>query len=161
NAMSRKSRLSMPRSLMAWLSGLIFSRGMSQVSEMILATVSKVEDISKSLIEQAFRRRAAYVRLPVRAPPCGHLPREKVGWSYSEDTLQVQCRLPEPKRSIVEQFRWPRRALSKAPAVAYSRARQGCSRMCRSIGRGIPDAGHAPTQRKGEPSRSVSIAMRS
>jgi hypothetical protein len=28
---------------MAWLSGLIVSRGMSQVSEMILATVSKVE----------------------------------------------------------------------------------------------------------------------
>jgi hypothetical protein len=29
------------------------SRGMSQVSEMILATVSKVEGISKSLIDHA------------------------------------------------------------------------------------------------------------
>src|SRR5215467_687166 len=44
-AMSRKSRLSIPRSLIAWLSGLIVSRGMSQVSAMILATVSNVEDI--------------------------------------------------------------------------------------------------------------------
>ena len=40
-AMSRKSRLSMPRSSIAWLSGLIVSRGMSQVSEMMFATVSK------------------------------------------------------------------------------------------------------------------------
>jgi hypothetical protein len=45
-AMSRKSRLSMPRSLMAWLSGLMVSRGMSQVSAMMLATVSKVEGIT-------------------------------------------------------------------------------------------------------------------
>src|SRR5262249_25601131 len=44
-AISRKSRLSIPRSLMAWLSGLILSRGMSHVSAMILATVSKVDDI--------------------------------------------------------------------------------------------------------------------
>src|SRR5499427_8375510 len=49
NAMSRKSRLSMPRSLMAWLSGLIVSRGISQVSVMILTTVSKVDDIGESL----------------------------------------------------------------------------------------------------------------
>src|SRR5258708_850833 len=53
-AMSRKSRLSMPRSLIAWLSGLIVSRGMSHVSEMILATVSKVDDIIKSLIDHVF-----------------------------------------------------------------------------------------------------------
>src|SRR5262249_44646697 len=45
-AMSRKSRLSMPRSSIAWLSGLIVSRGMSHVSAMILATVSNVEDIA-------------------------------------------------------------------------------------------------------------------
>ena len=36
-AMSRKSRLSIPRSSMAWLSGLIVSRGMSQVSAIMLA----------------------------------------------------------------------------------------------------------------------------
>ena len=48
-ATSRKSRLSMPRSLIAWLSGVIFSRGMSQVSEMIPATVSKVDDIDQPL----------------------------------------------------------------------------------------------------------------
>src|SRR4051812_44174618 len=49
-AMSRKSRLSMPRSLMAWLSGLIDSRGISHVSAIILAMVSNVEDIGNSLI---------------------------------------------------------------------------------------------------------------
>ena len=48
-ATSRKSRLSMPRSLMAWLSGVIFSRGMSHVSAMIPATVSKVDDIDQPL----------------------------------------------------------------------------------------------------------------
>src|SRR5579883_128819 len=56
NATSRKSRLSMPRSLIAWLSGLIVSRGISHVSAMILATASKVDDIFKSLIRNAFRR---------------------------------------------------------------------------------------------------------
>jgi hypothetical protein len=35
---------------MAWLSGLMFSRGMSHVSEMIVATVSNVDDIWKPLI---------------------------------------------------------------------------------------------------------------
>src|SRR5262249_33883859 len=60
-AMSRKSRLSMPRSSIAWLSGWIFSRGMSQVSAMILATVSNVEDIINSLENRELRppRRAA------------------------------------------------------------------------------------------------------
>src|SRR5215468_5897058 len=58
NAISRKSRLSMPRSLMAWLSGLIFSRGISHVSVMILATVSNVDDIGKSLIDRTFQERA-------------------------------------------------------------------------------------------------------
>ena len=45
-AMSRKASESMPRSSMAWLSGVIWSRGMSAVSEMMLATVSYVEDIA-------------------------------------------------------------------------------------------------------------------
>jgi hypothetical protein len=35
--------------LIAWLSGVIFSRGMSHVSEMIPATVSKVGDIDQPL----------------------------------------------------------------------------------------------------------------
>src|SRR5436305_14725358 len=48
NAISRKSRLSIPRSS-TWLSGLMFSRGMSHVSVMILTTVSNVVDIAKSL----------------------------------------------------------------------------------------------------------------
>src|SRR5215831_20886149 len=48
--MSRKSRLSIPRSLMAWLSGLMESRGISQVSAMMLAMVSNVEDIGNSLV---------------------------------------------------------------------------------------------------------------
>src|SRR5437763_14669359 len=46
-AMSRKSRLSIPRSLMAWLSSLIVSRGISQVSVIMFTTVSNVEDIAK------------------------------------------------------------------------------------------------------------------
>src|SRR5262245_52438894 len=75
--MSRKSRLSMPRSLMAWLSGLIVSRGMSQVSEMILATVSKDEGISKSLIGHAFRATAADVfAIAGRIAPERPIPRE-------------------------------------------------------------------------------------
>src|SRR3569623_5206 len=37
-AISRKSRLSMPRSSIAWLSGVMVSRGISQVSAMIVAT---------------------------------------------------------------------------------------------------------------------------
>src|SRR6202165_4192302 len=54
NALSRKSRLSMPRSLMAWLSGVMESRGISQVSAIILAIVSNVEDIGNSLIDLGF-----------------------------------------------------------------------------------------------------------
>src|SRR5499427_1223863 len=53
-AMSRKSRLSIPRSLMAWLSGLMESRGISQVSAIILAMVSNVEDICNSLVDLEF-----------------------------------------------------------------------------------------------------------
>jgi hypothetical protein len=41
---------------------------MSQVSEMILATVSKVEDIRKSLIEHAFRQPRASWRLREELP---------------------------------------------------------------------------------------------
>ena len=44
----------MPRSSMAWLSGVIVSRGISQVSAMMLATVSNVEDIGKSLNDNGF-----------------------------------------------------------------------------------------------------------
>src|SRR6185312_4566354 len=67
-AMSRKSRLSIPRSLIAWLSGVIESRGISQVSAIILAMVSNVEDIGNSLIigkNRTTPRRAA--RTPLRA----------------------------------------------------------------------------------------------
>src|SRR5262245_23454343 len=53
-AMSRKSRLSIPRSLMAWLSGLMESRGISQVSAIRLAMVSNVEDICNSLVDLEF-----------------------------------------------------------------------------------------------------------
>src|SRR4051794_20581226 len=67
NATSRKSRLSMPRSSMAWLCGVIFARSMSQVSEMMLATVSKVEDIGNPL-----KISLILVEAPDRAhPPAG------------------------------------------------------------------------------------------
>src|SRR5690349_6907053 len=48
-ATSRKSRLSMPRSLMAWLSGLILSASISQVSAIISATVSYVDAMLQPL----------------------------------------------------------------------------------------------------------------
>jgi hypothetical protein len=43
---------------MAWLSGVIVSRGISHVSAMIFATVSNVEGIGKSLNDNDFYRRA-------------------------------------------------------------------------------------------------------
>ena len=43
-------RSARPRSSIAWLSGLIVSRGMSQVSAIMLAICSNVEDIIKPLI---------------------------------------------------------------------------------------------------------------
>src|SRR5665213_2073856 len=66
NAISRKSRLSMPRSLMAWLSGVMESRGMSQVSAIILAMVSNVEDIGNSLSYLGFLRSDGQVAGPAR-----------------------------------------------------------------------------------------------
>src|SRR6476620_12483442 len=70
-AMSRKSRLSISRSLIAWLSGLMFSRGMSQVSAMISATLSNVVDIGIALWSRngwgdgpARRKQARTLRAP-------------------------------------------------------------------------------------------------
>ena len=97
-AMSRKSRLSMPRSLIAWLSGLIVSRGMSHVSAMILATVSNVDAIGKSLIDNAFRRSSLAVWKtgwkPPRAPPSA----AEVACPYSERGGRVQCRREDLSR---------------------------------------------------------------
>src|SRR5664280_1251626 len=73
NAISRKSRLSMPRSLMAWLSGVMESRGISQVSAIILAIVSNVEDIGNSLIDLEFWRSDGQgARSRALAPGHGH-----------------------------------------------------------------------------------------
>src|SRR5262249_12569720 len=58
-ATSRKSSESIPRSSMTWLSGEMFSRGMSQISEMMSATVSKVDAMTFS----SFRRAQATYRL--------------------------------------------------------------------------------------------------
>jgi hypothetical protein len=62
---------------MAWLSGVIFSRSMSQVSAMMFATVSKVEDIGNPLKCVGFWqwRRIAHIppagtRAPVRRSSC-------------------------------------------------------------------------------------------
>src|SRR5215471_9101410 len=71
NAISRKSRLSIPRSLMAWLSGLMESRGISQVSAMMLATVSNVEDIGNSLVDWGFWHAEGPCAQATRhSPPC-------------------------------------------------------------------------------------------
>src|SRR5207344_2453813 len=99
NAISRKSRLSMPRSLMAWLSGLIVSRGMSQVSEMMLATVSKVADEEEGEDEEMvcpgsvmrFAPALTCLRLWV-GPPAARIPPAEVSRRYSEDVAQVQWR---------------------------------------------------------------------
>src|SRR5262245_5208543 len=58
-ATSRKSSESIPRSSMTWLSGEMFSRGMSQISEMMSATVSKVDAMTSS----SFGRAQATYRL--------------------------------------------------------------------------------------------------
>src|SRR5262245_12610422 len=58
-ATSRKSSESIPRSSMTWLSGEMFSRGMSQISEMMSATVSKVD----AMTSWSFRRAQATYRL--------------------------------------------------------------------------------------------------
>src|SRR5436309_4936539 len=91
NAISRKSRLSMPRSLMAWLSGLIVSRGMSQVSEMMLATVSNVEEIvcPGSVMRFVPDYRACDCG---KDHPTARIPPAEVSRRYSEDVEQVQWR---------------------------------------------------------------------
>src|SRR5262249_32611488 len=79
--------------------------GMSQVSEMILATVSKVEGISKSLIGHAFRATAADVFAIAESPRSGPSPPRDVGCPYSEEAAQVQWRRPAAKVSTVEGIR--------------------------------------------------------
>src|SRR5215510_2594767 len=53
-SISRLSMLPIPRSFMAWLSGLMESRGISHVSAIILAMVSNVENIGNSLVDLEF-----------------------------------------------------------------------------------------------------------
>src|SRR5262249_31483687 len=98
-ATSRKSRLSIPRSSVAWLSGLMVSRGMSQVSAMILATVSKVDDIVRSPADES---RSSVQPSVCKALPC---PRAKPPWQlqpkvrHSEEGGGVQwqgCRAVGP-----------------------------------------------------------------
>src|SRR5580704_155432 len=90
NAMSSKSRLSISRSLIAWLSGLMFSRGMSQVSAMISATLSNVVDIRHALYVTVWigadcKRRSEQPDRP-SGPPGSNAP-------YSEGWGQVQRRM--------------------------------------------------------------------
>src|SRR4029078_2229339 len=84
NAISRKSRLSMPRSLIAWLSGVMVSRGISQVSAIMLATVSNVEGIGKSLNDNEFSALddGAAERGQEGSAPASH--HEMPGGPYSE-----------------------------------------------------------------------------
>src|SRR4029450_9349175 len=92
-AISRKSRLSMPRSLIAWLSGLMVSRGMSHVSAIILAIVSNVEDIGNSLVDLEFWQAGDLCALTRATVPQSALP---AGWlfgcPYTEAQGQVQWR---------------------------------------------------------------------
>src|SRR5580704_11179906 len=107
NAISRKSRLSISRSLMAWLSGLMFSRGMSQVSAMISATLSNVVDIRPALFGHGKdgRRPQPGACKPDRAGPLWD-----ANAPYSEGCRQVQRRRPGPK---------PRRCLRISPCAGY------------------------------------------
>jgi hypothetical protein len=56
---------------MAWLSGLMVSRGMSHVSVMILTTVSNVDAIGKPLIANAFGESAQESAKIERHAPAG------------------------------------------------------------------------------------------
>src|SRR5579884_1918254 len=93
-AMSRKSRLSMPRSLMAWLSGVIESRGMSHVSAIILAMVSNVEDIVNSLIEGNKRLPVARVGPPPSA--CSLVSARP----HQSQLFKVAARIPKRPRTF-------------------------------------------------------------
>src|SRR5271154_1395779 len=65
---------------------------MSHVSAMILATVSKVEDIANFLEIRCFRQAHRKAHQPCRGPR-GPLP---ITGSYSEEGTGAQCRKPQP-----------------------------------------------------------------
>src|SRR5579864_2622796 len=105
-AMSRKSRLSISRSLMAWLSGLIFSRGMSQVSAMISATLSNVVDIRPALFHGKDRRRP----VPAHASPTAPGPLRTRAPRIAKDGGKFNGGDPRPM--------W-RRGLRVSPCAGY------------------------------------------
>src|SRR5262249_51629360 len=117
-AMSRKSRLSIPRSLMAWLSGLMESRGISQVSAIILAIVSNVEDIGNSLVDLEFWQVGGQRARACATAPNPYFRRQAIGSPYSEAQGQVQWRRPLSGNSGYRQpFRPQNQCLCNLPAV--------------------------------------------
>src|SRR5215475_2380022 len=117
-AMSRKSRLSIPRSLMAWLSGLMESRGMSQVSAIILAMVSNVEDIGNSLVDLEFWQVGGQRARACATAPNSYFRWQAIGSPYSEAQGQVQWRRPLSRESAYWQLSGARVPVShKLPPV--------------------------------------------
>ena len=69
---------------MAWLSGLMESRGISHVSAIILAMVSNVEDIGNSLVDLEFLASRRPPRLDARNNLDPHSHQLAIGCPYSE-----------------------------------------------------------------------------
>src|SRR5207342_2647990 len=70
------------------------SRGISQVSAMILAMVSNVEDIGNSLVDLEFWPAGSQRALAPRHSPQSALLRQAIGCPYSEAGRRVQWRRP-------------------------------------------------------------------
>src|ERR1044072_7992814 len=70
------------------------SRGISQVSTMILAMVSNVEDIGNSLVDLEFWPAGGQCARAPRHSPQGTLLRQAIGCPYSEAGARVQWRPP-------------------------------------------------------------------
>src|SRR5690242_6988958 len=70
------------------------SRGISQVSEMILAMVSNVEDIANSLVDLEFWQAGGQCARARAIAPKSTLERQTVGCPYSEAGRRVHWRRP-------------------------------------------------------------------
>src|SRR3954453_6514763 len=149
-AMSRKSRLSMPRSSIAWLSGVMVSRGMSQVSAIISATLSNVEDIIKPLISVDKWRKGATGEGP--CPETRPVPHPVSGARISEPRPEFNGggrRLFRPREGIAGL--WPsgsRRRDAGAGPPAHQHAILGLAEVCDAHGK--PDADGRQRHRKRE-----------
>src|SRR5689334_15789814 len=89
---------------MAWLSGLMESRGISQVSAIILAIVSNVEDIGNSLVDLEFWHVGGQRARACATAPNPYFRWQAIGSPYSEAQGQVQWRRPLSRKSGYRQL---------------------------------------------------------